>query len=469
MLSDLLHVLYYVMMYGLTCLLAFHVLVLVIIVLICVLLHLAKTLLRFKLQDTTNENVKTIEYNVKFDFEEKEKQEGEKREKSVREKVLDALRLRKQEIDERDLKRVEREMTIYFDLNRNNDYSVDLEYDNYYKLIDIRGDSDARVVVVGDIHCDYYSLAAILLKLSVSNYDYFEKAYFVFLGDYLDRGNFLFEPLLLLMDLKKILGERMIMLKGNHELISYELEECKVKSKVFPCQSSECLNEFCDSFSFLENFANYYRTLPIYVYLKTKEKTILLVHAAIPRDVNADRIKFAPNDGAIVFDNKISRNCQLKLRNLVLDDMIWGDPKDVDEKMQVEGRFEFGRKQFENFLSRNRIDMLIRSHEAVVDGFKSFFGNRLFTLFSTGGEKNPQTGYTSVEPAFAIIQNAGCRFENSFIYRIDNDEKTIFANPFFDIEYSEKHCKLDDEFRCDEETMKRIDAIARDIRSGFTD
>ena len=140
---------------------------------------------------------------------------------STKDQVVNAILKRGVEVTEEHLPDIMEEMKAYFAEYKNGDYFADLKNQDYYRLLDLRDNENARVVVVGDIHCDYYSLAALLLKLSVSEYDYFENAYFVFLGDYLDRGSALFEPLLLLIDLKRILGNRLIMLRGNHELISY--------------------------------------------------------------------------------------------------------------------------------------------------------------------------------------------------------------------------------------------------------
>ena len=139
--------------------------------------------------------------------------------------VLQAIQERSHEIQAEDLPQVEKEMLDYFKEFKNKDYFNDIKSKDYYRLLDLRKKPEARVVVIGDIHCDFKSLAAILIKLSISEYDFFEKGFFVFLGDYLDRGGALFEPLLLLMDLQRILGERMIMLKGNHELIKYDEEK----------------------------------------------------------------------------------------------------------------------------------------------------------------------------------------------------------------------------------------------------
>ncbi len=398
------------------------------------------------------------------------------REISKKEMVLKTVIKRGVEIQPEDLPRVEEEMLSYFDEFKNEDYFKDLTSAGYYKLLDLRERGDVRVVVIGDVHCDYKSLAAILLKLSVSEYDYFENAYFVFLGDYLDRGCALFEPLLLLMDLKKILGDRLIMLRGNHEMIDYDEEKQELAGKVLPLDSVPCLNEYCkDNKVFLKSFAYFYRTLPTYVYLKTAEQNILLTHGAIPRQVFIDVFRYDEETGAIVFADeeltKLNIN-QLHARNQILNDMIWGDPSNDLEKYQVNGRFEFGSKQYEAYAQKNKLTRVYRSHEPVDDGFKSFFNGCVCTIFSTGGAMNEQTGYPEVEPAFAIIgANGYCCIENSFLYHVTiEDEVDVTYNLYSGQSLKHKEAKrysLHPEFYCTDEKAMQIESLFKIINDGF--
>ena len=150
--------------------------------------------------------------------------------------------------------------------------------------------------------------------------------------------------------------------------------------------------------------------------------------------------------------------------------MIWGDPSPYEEKIQVDGRFEFGSKQFSHFASLNNIGLMIRSHEEVPLGYKSFFRNCLYTLFSTGGKENKHTYYNSVEPAFAVIKNDSYFFENSFIYQMIREKGTRFVNPLAKMLYTNEQIKkyqLNDEFLCSEEKWKHIKSLMADVLSGF--
>lgn len=69
-----------------------------------------------------------------------------------------------------------------------------------------------RVAVVGDIHGQYYDLAW-LLEHRLEG----EKEHLLFLGDYVDRGCFSIEVLVLLLALKLNSPGRVTLLRGNHE------------------------------------------------------------------------------------------------------------------------------------------------------------------------------------------------------------------------------------------------------------
>lgn len=327
---------------------------------------------------------------------------------ALKSKMLSLVEKCGKELNEEDLPRVQQELKAFFDSQ---------EKEPYYKELDLRYTrEDRRVVVIGDTHCDYRSLAGIMKKLTLSSYDYFENAYFIFLGDYLDRGMILFEYLLLLTGIKKLLGERCIFLKGNHELISYDTVSRELESMVYPADSCPTLNNYCGSDKeFLEKFGNYFSQLPYYLLLKTDNSTDLLVHGGIARDTYADLFTISHETGEMLISTDES------LRPRILDNMIWSDPRNEDFRMQgASSRFEFGRQQFEHFVSNNKIDRIFRSHEPVKNGMKAFYDNRLYTIFSNGGEGNPDTGYQEViNPVFGIIATDGSvRFESIYFKKI---------------------------------------------------
>ena len=315
---------------------------------------------------------------------------------------------RKHELELEDLPAFQEEMKRFFDRQPK---------DPYYKLLDLRYEKkDRRVVVIGDTHCDFKSFAGIMEKLSLSEYDYFENAWFVFLGDYLDRGRILFENLAVLMGIKQLLGDRCIFLKGNHELIEYNASKEMLESMVHPADTCPTLNEYCGGDKeFLRKFADYFSNLPYYVLLKTQRGTDLLVHGGIARDVFMDKFTISHDTGEMLVSGGAA------IRANVLNNMIWGDPRTDRRKIQgSSSRFEFGRDQFEEFATINKIDRIFRSHEPVRNGVESFYDGRLFTVFSNGGFGNDDSNYGDVlNPVFCIIGADGTeRFESIFFKRV---------------------------------------------------
>ena len=68
------------------------------------------------------------------------------------------------------------------------------------------------VVVVGDIHGQYYDLVHMLNKAGDPS-----KINYLFLGDYVDRGIFGLECMMLLISIKINYPKKFVLLRGNHE------------------------------------------------------------------------------------------------------------------------------------------------------------------------------------------------------------------------------------------------------------
>lgn len=326
----------------------------------------------------------------------------------LKQKVLTLVSKYRKDIEEENLPKIQSELKEFFDSQARQPY---------YRLMDRRNEKeDKRLVIIGDTHCDFNSLAAIFEKLSLSAYDYFDNATFIFLGDYLDRGNILFEYLMLLVGFKKLLGERCIFLKGNHELIRYKEDSGMLESMVYPADTCPTLNSYCgDDKEFLSKFAGYFSNLPYYILLKTAKGTDLLVHGGIPRDSVIDKCTISHETGEMLVASEDD------VRSIALDNMIWSDPRPGRIKRQGGGsRFEFGSEQFERFVASNKIDRIFRSHEPVPNGVESFYNDKLYTIFTNGGTKNPQTYYSEViNPVFAIMGIDGdVRFESIFFKKI---------------------------------------------------
>ena len=72
---------------------------------------------------------------------------------------------------------------------------------------------DDPVTIVGDIHGQFYDFLKLLETEIGGNC---EATKYVFLGDYVDRGNFSIEVLILILAMKITKPKQVIMLRGNH-------------------------------------------------------------------------------------------------------------------------------------------------------------------------------------------------------------------------------------------------------------
>lgn len=70
-----------------------------------------------------------------------------------------------------------------------------------------------RRIFIGDVHGCYTQLCALLDAIKLDR----EKDELIFIGDYIDRGPSSYEVVMLLKELKDAMGDRCVLLRGNHE------------------------------------------------------------------------------------------------------------------------------------------------------------------------------------------------------------------------------------------------------------
>ena len=84
-------------------------------------------------------------------------------------------------------------------------------------LIDLQG----PYLIVGDIHGQILDLFRIFHKFGLP-----PTQKYVFLGDYVDRGEFSLETIVLILTLKIMWPDSMILLRGNHEIQDLHNPQC---------------------------------------------------------------------------------------------------------------------------------------------------------------------------------------------------------------------------------------------------
>lgn len=210
------------------------------------------------------------------------------------------------------------------------------------------------VTIVGDIHGQFYDFLKIL-EVGGSP----ELSKYVFLGDYVDRGNFSIEVCILLFSLKINYPDNVFMLRGNHE--------CRQMTTYFNFHN-ECLVKYDEEVYC--RILTAFNSLPLAAIVNSK---FFVVHGGIsPQAERLDAIE------------TINRFEEIPKTGLICD-LMWSDP--VDEELEALDldweintkrgcSFNFGAKSLIPYLVNNSMVSVIRAHEAQIEGFKMYRWNK---------------------------------------------------------------------------------------------
>ena len=186
---------------------------------------------------------------------------------------------------------------------------------------------------------------------------------FLFLGDYVDRGNNSIEVVALLFALKIMFPSKIWVLRGNHECPQVNamyglLGECEERFGDDAKQVFDKINETLIS-------------LPLCAVINNK---IFCVHGGI-----------SPNLNYLDDINKLNRFCIIPDSGLLCD-LLWSDPSpNLKEEWGASSRgisYTFNENSVTNFLKRNRLKIICRAHQLVPDGYRFFGNHKLITVFS---------------------------------------------------------------------------------------
>eukprot|EP00553_Chaetoceros_curvisetus_P008096 CAMPEP_0204623578 /NCGR_PEP_ID=MMETSP0717-20131115/9306_1 /ASSEMBLY_ACC=CAM_ASM_000666 /TAXON_ID=230516 /ORGANISM="Chaetoceros curvisetus" /LENGTH=320 /DNA_ID=CAMNT_0051638699 /DNA_START=306 /DNA_END=1268 /DNA_ORIENTATION=- len=212
----------------------------------------------------------------------------------------------------------------------------------------------APIKICGDIHGQYNDL------LRLFEYGGFPpESNYLFLGDYVDRGKQSIEVVSLLFAYKIKYPENFFILRGNHE--------CAGINRIYGFYD-ECRRRY--SVKVWKQFCNTFNCLPCTAIIDDK---IICMHGGLsPQLSSVDQIQ------------NISRPCEVPDTGLLCD-LLWSDP-DVDQSGWNENdrgvSFTFGIDVVHEFLNRHDLDLVVRAHQVVEDGYEFFANRELVTVFS---------------------------------------------------------------------------------------
>jgi serine/threonine-protein phosphatase PP1 catalytic subunit len=239
---------------------------------------------------------------------------------------------------------------------------------------------EAPIKICGDIHGQYIDL------LRLFEYGGFPPtSNYLFLGDYVDRGKQSIETICLLFAYKILYQQNVFILRGNHESAGI--------NRIYGFYD-ECKRRY--SIKLWKVFSDVFNCLPAAALIDDK---ILCMHGGL-----------SPSLFDLQQITDIERPCDIPDIGLLCD-LLWSDPDSTIHGWGENDRgvsYVFGADVVTNFLQKHDLDLIVRAHQVVEDGYEFFAGRRLVTLFSSPnycGEFDNAGGMISVD------ENLLCSFQ----------------------------------------------------------
>jgi predicted phosphodiesterase len=203
--------------------------------------------------------------------------------------------------------------------------------------------SEGKVVFVGDTHGDLEASQQVVQQ-------YLKKPYrIVFLGDYVDRGDYSEENIQYLLGLKLEHPEEIFLLAGNHEgFMVKQFHPSNFWSSISPEKR--------------ERYGLLFSEFPL---AASAQNGILALHGALPDLKSLEEMR------------------RIELGDENWDRVLWGDFAEKEDEFLGDfwGRPQFGRPYFERMMGRYQKRVLVRSHQPHVP--LKMFNESCITIFTS--------------------------------------------------------------------------------------
>ncbi|XP_051143021.1 serine/threonine-protein phosphatase BSL3 isoform X4 [Andrographis paniculata] len=226
----------------------------------------------------------------------------------------------------------------------------------------------APIKIFGDLHGQFGDLMRLFDEYgapsTAGDIAYID---YLFLGDYVDRGQHSLETITLLLALKVEYPHQVHLIRGNHEAADI--------NALFGFRI-ECIERMGerDGIWAWHRINRLFNWLPLAALI---EKKIICMHGGIGRSINhVEQIE------------NIQRPIAMEAGSIVLMDLLWSDPTENDSveglrpNARGPGLVTFGPDRVMEFCNNNDLQLIVRAHECVMDGFERFAQGHLITLFS---------------------------------------------------------------------------------------
>jgi len=256
----------------------------------------------------------------------------------------------------------------------------EMNSNNFARMVD--AGEDGRTAVIGDIHGELWVLLPMLKEIRNDFRQYRrlweenipthgasellicnQKLHYVFLGDYVDRGDRNLHTFMLLLAYKVLCPKQVTLLQGNHEQQGvntiYGFED-------------HCEELFSEDGTSVHGAVN--RVFKLLPFVATVERAFIVMHGGLtPEFLEACTTTQTKGDfrTCLTFD--------------LGEEMAWSDPMSETGwgySPRGKGRL-FGRDKVDPFLDAHDLKQLIRGHQAQKKGIRTEPGNaKVLTVFS---------------------------------------------------------------------------------------
>nr|CAJ2471682.1 unnamed protein product [Leishmania braziliensis] len=240
--------------------------------------------------------------------------------------------------------------------------------------------TEAPINVCGDIHGQITDLVEIFKAGGLP-----PNSRYLFLGDYVDRGKYGTEVITVLLGLKVLYPKRIYVLRGNHETDSI-------------CRIYGFFDEVKRRFSvrLFKEFTDVFNCLPVAALI---EEIALCMHGGLSPELRHLRQIEQIYRPLVVPDEGLA--C----------DILWSDPEEGSSGWQPSERgvsFTFGEDVVKRMCDSLGIDIVLRAHQVVDEGYSFFAGRRLVTIFSAS---NYCGEFTNSGAMMLMDENCMCSFQ----------------------------------------------------------
>uniref|UniRef100_A0A914W0W6 Serine/threonine-protein phosphatase n=1 Tax=Plectus sambesii TaxID=2011161 RepID=A0A914W0W6_9BILA len=238
----------------------------------------------------------------------------------------------------------------------------------------------APLKIAGDVHGQYVDLLR-LFELG----GYPPASNYLFLGDYVDRGKQSIETIVLLLAYKLKYPNNFFLLRGNHEVANL--------NRIYGFYD-ECKRRF--STKLWKLFQDVFNCMPVAALVDSK---IFCCHGGLSPSLRTlEQVKRLPRPADV---NETGLLC----------DILWSDPDPEILGWGASDRgvsYVFGADVLGSFLTKMDLDLVVRGHQVVEDGYEFFARRGLVTIFSA---PNYCGEFDNAGALMAVDENLVCSFQ----------------------------------------------------------